>query len=192
MRRFLLALLLLPAALAGCARQESSFRPHIVIMQPEAGAVSRRAQIVVRGYVLDDGAVARVRVNGVDLPLRAGSAKIRPFQFNASAGSGGSGSGDYLIEATDGDGLTTSLKLPIRYDATPPQLDISKIERDGATLRITGTATDDTKVVSVAVDGSKLSVPPGQRVPFYAQASGTSVAVVVTDAAGNVTSKRVR
>ena len=189
MRRPFLALLL-PGVLAGCARQESSFRPHIIITQPEAGAVSRRAQIVVRGYVLDDGAVTRVRVNGTDLPLRAGSPKIRPFQFNASAGSGGSG--DYLIEATDRGGLTSTLKLPIRYDATPPKLDISKIERDGAKLRLTGLATDDTKVVSVAVDGSKLSVPPGRRVPFYAEASGASVAVVVTDAAGNTTKRRVR
>lgn len=189
MRRALQASLLPLGLLGGCARQDDAFRPHVIITEPEAGSVSRQNSSVVRGYAIDDQAIVSVRVNGTALKLPSGSHKIVPFAFKTSATSTRA---DYTIEAADNMGHSAKVTLPLRYDPNPPKIEIGKLERDGGTLRITGVASDDVKVASVTVAGSKLSVSPGRRVPFYAEASGSSVDVVVLDAAGNRTVKRVR
>ena len=191
MRRVLQACFLAAGllGLGGCARQDDTFRPHIIITQPEAGSVSRQNSSVVRGYAIDDQAIAGLSVNGTALKLPTGRRKIVPFAFKASATSNRA---DYTIEATDNAGERAKLTLPLRYDPNPPSIEITKVERDGGALRVTGVASDDVKVASVTVDGSKLSVSPGRQVPFYAEASGDAVDVTVMDAAGNTTVKRVR
>ncbi len=178
-----------PLVLGSCAREGDAFRPHIIITEPEAGSVSRQNSSVVRGYAIDDQEVASLVVNGTALKLPAGKRKIVPFAFKTSATSDRA---EYTIAATDNAGRSAKLILPLRYDPNPPTIEITKLERDGGVLRVTGVATDDVKVASVTVDGSKLSVSPGRRVAFYAEALGTTVDVVVLDAAGNQTVKRVQ
>jgi len=188
MRRALQACLPLVIILTGCAREVDTFRPRIIVTQPEAGSVSRQTNTIVRGYVMDDTAVSEVLVNGVRVPTR-GSRKIVSFAFRTSVAGNRA---DYVIEARDTSGHTAKLNLPLRYDGTPPKLEITKFEREGNTMRVTGTATDDTKVASITVDGGRLGVGSGQRVPFYAEATGVWVDIVVKDAAGNTTRKRVQ
>jgi hypothetical protein len=175
--------------LGGCARQADEFPPKVMITEPAAGAFSRTTSTVVRGYALDDHGIAAIRVNGTPLGLSGGSRKIVPFAFRTSVNANRA---NYEIQVTDTSGLSTKAELPLRFDPNPPKIDVSKVERDGDTLRISGVATDDSRVASVVVDGSRLGVAPGQKVPFYAEATGASVEVVVTDAAGNTARQRVR
>lgn len=175
--------------LAGCAREADTFRPRIVVTEPAAGSVSRQNSSVVRGYVIDDKAVREVRVNGQPLTLREGSRKIVPFAFKTSTTSNRA---NYIIEASDNAGLSAKVELPLRYDPNPPKLEITKFEREGNTLRVTGVATDDVKVATISVDGSRLGITTGRRVPFYAESTGQYADIVVTDAAGNTTKKRVQ
>lgn len=184
------SLLILGAVLlGGCAREVDAFRPRVIITEPEASTISRQTSAVVRGYAMDDTGVRQILVNGQPLKLREGSRKIVPFAFKtAVAGQ----SANYTIEAIDDSGQRTRVELPLRYDPVPPKLEITKFEREGKTMRVTGIATDNTKVVSVTVDGGKLGVSAGRRVPFYAEATGVYVDIVVTDAAGNKQSKRVQ
>ena len=65
---------------AGCAREVDQFKPHIVITSPEGGAVSANKQFVLKGYVIDDRAVALLRVQGQKVPIDAGR-KITPFTY---------------------------------------------------------------------------------------------------------------
>ena len=175
--------------LAGCAREADTFQPRIIITQPEVGSISRQNSSIVRGYVMDDRGVESIRVNNQPLQLREGSRKIVPFAFKTSTTTNRA---DYVIEATDSAGHTVKVELPLRFDPNPPKLEITKLERDGTTLRITGVATDDVKVAAITVDGSKLGVSGRRSVPFYAESTGQYVDVVVTDVAGNKTTKRVQ
>lgn len=178
---------LLAVTLAGCSREADSFRPRIIITQPEAGAITRATDTVVRGYAVDDGGISSVRVNGTAVPRRGGTPKIYSFAFKtATKGT----TANYVIEAIDFSGRATKLTLPLRYDTKAPELEISKFEREGNTMRVTGVATDDFKVTAITIDGSRLSITPGRRVPFYAEATGEFVEIVVTDAAGNKTQQR--
>lgn len=175
--------------LSGCAREADTFSPHIMITEPEAGSVSRTTGTVVRGYVMDDHGVRIVRVNGRPVERRGGTAKIYPFAFRTSATNANA---DYNIEAEDSSGRRVTVELPIRYDDTAPTLTITKFEREGVTLRVTGVAEDNLKVASITVDGNRLGVSASRRVPFYAESSGEFVDVVVTDSAGNQKRQRVR
>lgn len=188
-RPVLLAGVLLAVTLAGCSREVDAFRPHLVITQPEAGAIARSADTVVRGYAVDDEGIASVRVNGTAVERRGGTAKIYPFAFKtATSGT----TANYVIEAADLSGRSTKLSLPLRYDSKAPELEITKFEREGTTMRVTGIATDDFKVTSISIDGSRLSITAGRRVPFYAEATGEWVDIVVTDAAGNKVQQRAQ
>lgn len=182
------AALTVTALLASCAREADTFRPRIIITQPEAGSVSRQASTIVKGYVMDDHGVAELLVNGRRVAT-TGSGKIAAFQFRTEIASNRT---NYTLKATDTSGQSITVDLPLRFDPNPPTLDVTKFEKEGTTLRVTGTATDDVKVASITVDGSRLTITPGRRVPFYAEATGIYVDIVVTDAAGNKFSRRVQ
>ncbi len=175
--------------LGACARPSDDFKPRIVVVQPESGSVSRQASAVVKGYVLDDERVAGLTVNGQPLTLTQGSAKIRPFSFRTRIGTGRA---RYTLVARDSAGHQTTLQLPLQYDPTPPGLSITNVEHDGNTIRLSGVATDNVKVASVTVDGNRVSIGTGTRVPFFAETTGIYADVEVRDAAGNITKQRVR
>ena len=183
----LLAPLALAVPLGGCARTSDDFKPRIVITQPEGGAVGTAAQFVVRGYVMDNNPVASIQVGKTPLPVDG--RRIVPFQFRAQVNTARA---VYTTTAADGAGNTTKLELPVQVDAQRPALTITKFEREGKTLRVTGRASDNVRVSTVSVDDNRLNITPGRNVEFYAETTGIWADVAVQDAAGNVTKQRVQ
>ncbi len=188
MRRSHLLLAALPPLLIGCARELDQFKPHIIITSPESGAVSAGKSFVLKGYVLDDRAVAMLRVQGQPVPIKAGS-KIAPFTYQTSIGGKAA---TYSIVALDTSGNKATLNLPLKVDNTPPTIRVTKFERDGNTIRVSGVATDNSSVAQVSVDGSVINIMPGTTTEFYAETSGEYADIQVKDGAGNLTKLRAR
>ncbi|AZI41883.1 hypothetical protein EHF33_03225 [Deinococcus psychrotolerans] len=181
-------LLILPAALLSCARESDQFKPHIIITSPEGGAVSANKSFTLKGYVLDDKAVALLKVQGEKVPIKAGS-KIAPFSYQTSI------KGDTTtlsLLALDSSGNKTTLELPLRVDNTPPVIRVTKFERDNKIIRVSGVVTDNTSVAQVSVDGSVLNITPGNSTEFYAETTGTYADIEAKDGAGNVAQLRAR
>ncbi len=187
MLRFCL-LLILPALLCGCAREFDQFKPHIIITSPEGGAVSANKSFTLKGYVIDDRSVALLRVQGEKVPIKAGS-KIAPFTYQTSVKGSAT---TYSLVALDGAGNKTTLNLPLTVDNTPPTIRVTKLEREGKLIRVSGVVTDNTSVAQISVDGSVLSTVPGLSSEFYAETSGEYADIQAKDGAGNVAKLRAR
>ena len=177
-----------PLLLIGCAREADQFKPQIIITSPEGGAVSASKSFTLKGYVIDDRAVALLRVQGDKVPIKLGS-KIAPFTYQTSI----QGSASTLnIVALDSSGNKTTLDLPLRIDNTPPVIRVTKLERDNKTIRVTGVVTDNTSVVQVLVDGSAINIIPGTNAEFYAETTGIYADIEARDGAGNVAKLRAQ
>ena len=188
MRRIHLLLAALPLLLIGCARELDQFKPHIIITSPEGGAVSAGKSFVLRGYVLDDRAVAMLRVQGQPVPIKAGS-KIAPFTYQTSIGGKAA---TYSIVALDSSGNKTTLNLPLKVDNTPPTIRVTKFERDGNNHPGQRRRDRQSSVAQVSVDGSVINTMPGTSTEFYAETSGEYADIQAKDSAGNVTKLRAR
>lgn len=187
MRRAPLVLLLLAPLLGGCARTADTFKPRIVVTSPDGSGVGRARNFTVKGYVLDDHGVKRITVDGKAIPLQPGSRKIAHFAFEAQV----TGTrGQYVIGAVDAAGNRSTLVLPVAVDGTPPAVKVTRFERDGNVVRVTGVASDNNRVAQVLVDGNRLNITPGTRVDFYAETTGVYADLQVVDGAGNVTRLR--
>ncbi|UQN06853.1 hypothetical protein [Deinococcus sp. QL22] len=181
--------LALGSVLSSCARTVDTFKPRIVISSPDGGGVSRQRNFTVQGYALDDIGVTRLSVDGKAIPIPANSRKIANFQFKTVV----QGSkGQFTIKATDAAGNESTLVLPISVDAVNPAIKVAQFERSGNQIRVSGVATDNTRVVQIIVDGNRLNITPGPRVQFYAETSGVYADVQAIDAAGNSTIFRAR
>ena len=188
MRRFHLLLTALPLLLLGCSREVDQFKPHIIITSPEGGAVSANKNFTLKGYVLDDRAVAVLRVQGEKVPIKAGS-KIAPFTYQTSL----KGNTVTLsLVALDSSGNKTVLDLPLKIDTAAPVIRVTTFERDGKAIRVSGVVTDNTSVAQVSVDGSVINTVPGTSTEFYAETSGAYADIQARDGAGNVTNLRAR
>ena len=86
----------------------------------------------------------------------------------------------------------SALSLPVRVDTVKPTIKVTKLERDGQTIRVSGVATDDQRVAQVIVDGIRLNITPGTRVEFYAETTGTYADIQVRDTAGNTVKMRAQ
>lgn len=206
----LLFLLLLPA----CQRPGDSQPPLIGITQPKSGVLSQRS-LRVEGYVLDDTGVQSVKSGGKE--LLAGSSKgqkLVRFGFRVQAPQ--SGKVEVKVDATDTEGQTRTVRLPLILDARPPEIKLERAERvttvvqaartrtkdDGTTedvpavtettLQIAGKVLDDTGVDRVTVNYDKnfdaLSLPKGREVTFYYEVPTRRATIIAVDAAGNRTS----
>ncbi|WP_019008275.1 hypothetical protein [Deinococcus aquatilis] len=183
----------LPAALgmslSSCARTVDTFKPRIVISSPDGGGVSRQRSFTVQGYALDDVGVTRLTVDGKAIAIPSSSRKIANFQFKTLV----QGSkGQYTIKATDAAGNESTLVLPISVDAVNPVIKVTQVEKSGNIVRVSGVATDNTRVVQVIVDGNRLNITPGPSVQFYAETTGIYADVQAIDAAGNISKVRAR
>ena len=175
--------------LASCAARNDTFKPRIVVTNPDGGGASTTRSFVVSGYVLDDAGVKSVEVQGVNVPLQAPGEKIQPFSFRTLIQGE---KATYSIRATDTSGNVSILNLPVRVDAVRPSVKVTRLEREGRTIRVSGVATDDQKVAQVSVDGSRLNITPGTSVEFYAETNGLYADIVVRDAAGNTAKLRAQ
>ncbi|MFC4636934.1 hypothetical protein [Deinococcus hohokamensis] len=188
-RPFRLLPLLVPALLGSCARQTDTFKPRITITSGGGSGVSRQNAFTVEGYVLDDVGVTAITVDDRPVPLEPGSRKLAHFRFQAQVEGG---RGQYTIAARDAAGNRGTLSLPVTVDAQGPLIKISRFERSGNLIRVSGVVTDNTRVAQVLVDGNRLNISPGPRVEFYAETSGIWADVEAVDAAGNVRKQRAR
>jgi len=183
MRRAFLALLSLAPLLGGCARTADTFKPRIVVTSPDGGGVGRARDFTVKGYALDDQGVTRVTVDGKAIPLQPGSRKIANFEFETRVQGARS---EITLAALDAAGNKSVLVLPVTVDAEPPTIQVTRFERSGNVIRVTGVASDDTRVAQILVDGNRLNITSGSRVDFYAETSGVYADLQAIDGAGNV------
>ncbi len=209
----LLFLLLLTA----CQRPGDSQPPLIGITQPKRGVLSQRS-LRVEGYVLDDTGVQSVRSEGKEL-LAASSRGQKLVRFGFRVQAPQSGKVELKVDATDNQGQTRTVRLPLTLDARPPQIKLERAERvttvlqpartrtkpDGSTedipavsettLQISGRVLDDTGVdrVTVQYDNqfNPLSLPKGLDVPFYYEVPSRKATIIAVDAAGNRSSLEV-
>lgn len=182
---------LLPALglllLSGCARTTDTFKPRISINS--AVGVSREKSFLVDGYALDDMGVTQVTVDGKAIPLLPGSRKLARFQFKTLVEGT---QGRYTIKARDAAGNESTLVLPISVDTVKPTIGITRFEKSGNAIRVTGVAGDNNGVAQVLVDGNRLNITPGPRVEFFAETTGIWADIVVIDTAGNQATLRAR
>ncbi|MCP2013343.1 hypothetical protein L1280_000471 [Deinococcus sp. HSC-46F16] len=184
-----LALLLLAPLLGGCARKADSFKPRIVVTSPDGGGVGQARAFTIRGYALDDRGVERITVDGKAIPTEKGSRKIANFAYQTRVQGN---KATYLIGALDAAGNKSVLEVPITVDGKPPVLKVTRFERSGTLIRVTGVATDDNRVTEVLVDGKRLNITSGTRVDFYAETTGVYADVEAVDSAGNRTRLRAQ
>ncbi|CAM4076698.1 hypothetical protein [Deinococcus frigens] len=194
---FLPAAALLPALgpilglllLGGCARTTDTFKPRISISSTTGGSVSREKSFLVDGYALDDTGVTQITVDGKPIPILPGSRKLARFRFKTLI----EGSqGKYTIKARDAAGNEATLVLPISVDTVKPTIEVTRFEKSGNAIRVSGVASDNTGVAQVLVDGNRLNITPGQRVEFFAESTGIWADITVIDTAGNQATLRAR
>lgn len=176
--------------LGSCNRTADTFKPRLTISSDTGGSgVSREKTLTVDGYALDDTGVVAITVDGKAVPMQPGSRKLARFRFTADLHGG---KRQYTVVARDAAGNADTLVLPITVDSAPPSVTMGRFERSGNTVRVSGVAADNNEVREVTVDGNRLNITPGRRVEFYAETTGIYADIQVTDAAGNVTSKRAQ
>ena len=175
--------------LSGCARTTDTFKPRITISSTRAGEVSREKSFLVEGYVLDDIGVMQVTVDGKPIPILPGSRKLARFQFKTLIEGA---QGKYTIAARDAAGNESTLVLPISVDTVKPTIEVTRFEKSGNNIRVSGVAGDNTGVAQVLVDGNRLNITPGPRVEFFAETTGIWADITVIDAAGNQATQRAR
>lgn len=182
------ALLLAPGLLlSGCARTTDTFKPRISISS--AVGVSREKSVLVDGYALDDTGVTQITVDGKPIPILPGSRKLARFQFKTLIEGT---QGKYTIAARDAAGNESTLVLPISVDTVKPTIQVTRFEKSGNTIRVSGVAGDEGGVAQVLVDGNRLNITPGPRVEFFAETTGIWADIVVVDTAGNQATLRAR
>ena len=206
----------LALALSACQRPGDAQPPLIGITQPTGGVLSKRS-LQVEGYALDDTGVQSVKAMGKEL-LSASNRGQKLVRFSFRVQAPQSGAVELKVDATDGQGQTRTVRLPLVLDARPPQIKIDRAERvtkvitpartvtnaDGTTkdipaktessLQISGKATDDTGIDRVVVQYdntySPLSLPKGKDVSFFIEVPAQRVTVIAVDLAGNRTDIR--
>ncbi|MFC3835144.1 MULTISPECIES: hypothetical protein [Deinococcus] len=178
----------LASSLGSCARTTDTFKPRITISNAD-GAASRARSFVVDGYVLDDTGVTQITVDGTPIPILPGSRKLARFQFKTLIQGS---TGKYTITAQDAAGNRSTVILPVTVDAQRPAISVTRFERSGTLIRVTGTARDNTRVVQMLVDGNQINITPGREVEFYAETTGIWADLEAVDAAGNRVTLRAR
>ncbi|GEM87936.1 hypothetical protein [Meiothermus granaticius] len=197
--------------LVSCQRPADAQPPLIGITQPSSGVISKRS-LRVEGYVLDDTGVQSVKAMGQELLSTSNRGqKLVRFSFKLQAPT--SGTVELKVEATDSQGQSRTVRLPLVLDARPPQIKIDRAEwvtkvispaqtrtnPDGTTvsipaktegsLQISGKALDDTGIDRVVVQYgntfSPLSLPKGKEVSFFIEVPTRRATIIAVDLAGN-------
>lgn len=214
----LLLVLGMALGLAACSRTDAGTPPLLGLTKPTNGVVARGRSLEVEGYALDPSGIQSIQANDTNLldPTRVGFKLVR-FQFNLNAPQ--SGEFTLKLRATNGNGQTRQIEVPITLDARLPTLRIERIEpmvetRTKTTpattaggpptvqttqvttgYRVDGVILDDTGVDRVSVEYSgkyySLSVAKGKEVPFFIEIAAKKATLIAVDAAGNRTSRTI-
>jgi hypothetical protein len=172
-------------------------QPTIAITSPTDGTTVSASTITATGTVTDDTGVTSLTVDGNSVSLGAGGSFITTVSLT-------SGVNTIPVIATDAAGNTATQCIIITYtpssiatDTIQPTIAIAS-PTDGttvsaSTITVTGTATDDTGVTGLTVNGNPVT--PESDGSFTTTVSLTSgvntITVVATDAVGNTAAKTI-
>lgn len=166
--------------------------PIIAITEPRSGTTRNSENLRISGYALDDSGIASIRVDGVDLLENEFYAPERGkglVQFAFTKPNLADGELTLVLDATDVAGRTTTLKYVLTLDATPPTVELSRVESAaGGRVLVEGVARDNMRLSSIRINGVPLAFTPGSEFAFSVLVESVPGGeVVVEDSAGNVT-----
>ncbi len=191
-RAALAALLLVP--LAACAGRPDALAPVIAITEPRSGTTRSTDNLRISGYALDDTGIAAIRVDGADLMTNAiytSERGKRLVQFAFTKPNLTDGELTLLLEVTDVSGRTTTERYVLTLDATPPTVELTRVESAaGGRVLVEGVARDNMRLSSIRINDVPLAFTPGTEFAFSVVVDNVSGGqVVVEDGAGNVISR---
>ncbi len=188
-QRFLFVLLL-GAALSGCAGRGDALAPVVTITEPRSGTVRPGGDLQVVGYAMDDTGVSSLRVDGteiLDAPGYEGERDKKLVNFGFRPRQVREGLWRSEIVVTDGSGQRTALTFPLEIDGTPPTVSLTGVEQlGGGRTRVSGVAADNDLVSEINASGTPQSFSPAAQVAFTFE-TDAEVVVTVRDEAGNET-----
>lgn len=186
------AFLLLP--LTACLGRSDSLAPIIAITEPRSGTTRNTDNLRISGYAMDDSGIASIRVDGADLmdnEIYASERGKGLVQFAFTKPNLADGELTLLLEATDVAGRTTTERYVLTLDATPPTVELTRVEpQSGGRVLVEGVARDNMRLSSIRINGVPLAFTPGTEFAFSVLVDNVEGGeVVVEDSAGNVISR---
>ena len=160
--------------------------PVVVIETPAAGLITRQTQTELRGRVTDASPVT-LRIGGAEVAVAADGS------FATTAALAVEGDNTLVAEATDAAGNAGSASRTVLRDTEAPVVAFAAPAEGarvmGETVQVRGTVQDRT-AVTFSINGVTLALDAAGafagEVPLGA--TGTTLSVTATDAAGNVSS----
>lgn len=171
--------------------------PTIAITEPRSGTTRSSDNLRISGYALDDAGIASIKVDGADLmqdSLYASERGKRLVQFAFTKPNLQDGELRLVLEVTDVNGRSSLERYVLTLDATPPTVELTKVESvAGGRIRVEGVARDNMRLSSIRINGVPLAFTPGTEYSFSvivdAVADGQ---IVVEDSAGNTATRDLR
>lgn len=163
--------------------------PAVVVAGPQSNAVVGNAAITLTGTATDPIGVSSFRINATSVTLANDGSFQQDIDLNPGANT-------IAIDATDCEGNASHQELLVYRDAAPPQISITSpvnnaILASGA-VTITGTASDDIAVASVAVNGQAATLAAASWTVSLTFADGSrSINAVATDRTGKQNSATI-
>ncbi len=196
-RRVVIATALLTPLLSACLGRNDSMAPLIAITEPRSGTTRNTENLRISGYAMDDAGVASIRIDGEDLlanELYRAERGRSLVQFAFTKPNLADGELTLVLEVTDVNGRTTTETYVLTLDATPPTVELTRVESaGGGRLRVEGVARDNLRLSSIRINGVPLAFTPGSEFTFSVLVDDAADGqVVVEDSAGNVTSRPLR
>ncbi|MFO7544544.1 MAG: hypothetical protein R6W77_03515 [Trueperaceae bacterium] len=190
----LVAVAILLPTLTACLGRTDSSSPIIAITEPKSGTTRSAVDLRIRGYAMDDAGVASIRVDGADLlqdALYASERGKQLVQFAFTKPNLTDGELTLVLEVTDVNGRTTTETYLLTLDATPPAVELTRVEgAGGGRVRVEGVASDNIRLSSIRINGVPIAFTPGREFAFSVLVDGVENGeVVVEDSAGNRTSR---
>lgn len=171
--------------------------PTIAITEPRSGTTRSSDDLRISGYALDDAGIASIKVDGADLmqdSLYASERGKRLVQFAFTKPNLQDGELRLVLEVTDVNGRSSLERYVLTLDATPPTVELTKVESvAGGRIQVEGVARDNMRLSSIRINGVPLAFTPGTEYSFSVIVDAVSDGqIVVEDSAGNTTTRDLR